>query len=163
MFNRVTASLETLSRAGPPTHAAAVALVRAQRTLSAVINNDGTTRYVSGVEHLIAHSLTRLGVTAPHGVLVGIGVLLGAALQRRHSNLTMHLTAIGFQTMSPRSYEWLSALCRPLICGKQALITKEVLLRAASSAPSIRAQPRPTVLDGTSDADLRNLISEFTT
>jgi hypothetical protein len=157
-FNEATVALDRISVDGPVAFSTVLALLRVQQSLCRVIDDDGSTRYVSGVEHLVTHALSRLGISALHGNLVGVGLLVGLTLQERCAGLAERLAAEGFRPMSRASRLRLYTACRPLICGEACPLSPQLLARALELGRYARVKSRFTVLDIASRSDCNDAI-----
>ena len=153
LFNAATAALEPITTAGPMTAHSVARLVEVQAALCATINESRSTRYVSGVEHMVAHALAAAGSDAMHGSAVGLGILVGRVLQE-HPAVRSAVFAgdAGLRTLSQEQLLQLRALTWHTMTPAQRDLVTDLLPKAVLVAHRIRDKPRFSVLDMVDDA-----------
>jgi glycerol dehydrogenase-like iron-containing ADH family enzyme len=148
VFNQATRILTPLRAVDLRTPAVLEQFMDVQRMLAEVTNHAHTTRYVSGTEHLIAHSLAAHGCALPHGLLVGIGIVLGRVLQDSTTSVSAELDARGFASMPDTAWRRLKAYARDAIGIGQ--LGAGLIEQTLHTSKFIRLDHRYTVLDSVS-------------
>lgn len=161
VFNTATRSLAGLRPADLRDPAVLERFMDAQRLLAEVTNHERTTRYVSGAEHLIAHSLQVRGCPLPHGLKVGLGIAVAWGLQRSRTALRAELCGCGFLDMPDPDWRRIRAWAARTLWSRD--VELRLLAQALRGALSVRRTHRYTVLDtaspGECRAALRGLLS----
>jgi glycerol dehydrogenase-like iron-containing ADH family enzyme len=129
----------------------------AQGLLADVTNSERTTRYVSGAEHLIAHSLQVRGCPLPHGLQVGLGIAIGRILQRSRAALRTELRTCGFQNMPDPDWQRLRAWAASVLWSRR--VELGLLDQALHGARSVRKAHRYTILDTASPRERRAALT----
>lgn len=155
--NAATRLLAPLHAAGLRSPAAAGQLLDVQRMLARLTDGARTTRYVSGTEHLIAHGLAARGCMLPHGLLVGVGIVLGRLLQDSVPSARAELTARGFEPMPDHAGRRLATGARRAITTGR--LSQAALRRAVLTSRFIRLDHRHTVLDMVGPRQCRATVS----
>lgn len=151
--NAATRLLAPLHASGLRSPAAAGQLLDVQRVLVRFTDDARTTRYVSGTEHLIAHGLAAQGCELPHGLLVGVGIVLGRLLQDSVPSARAELTALGFEPMPDHAGRRLAAGARRAVTTGR--LSQAALRHAVLTSRFIRLDHRHTVLDMASPEQCR--------
>jgi glycerol dehydrogenase-like iron-containing ADH family enzyme len=161
LFNAATCSLAALKPTDLQDPVALAGFMDVQRLLAEVTNNERTTRYVSGAEHLIAHALRVRGCPLPHGHQVGLGIAIGSALQRSRAALRTKLRECGFLGMPDPVWQRIRGWAGGVLWTRRVELA--LLDQALQGALSVRKTHRYTVLDtasrGECHAALAGLLS----
>jgi glycerol dehydrogenase-like iron-containing ADH family enzyme len=144
-FNAATRSLADLRPADLRNPVVLERFMDAQRLLADITNYERTTRYVSGAEHLIAHSLQVRGCQLPHGLQVGLGIALARTLQRSRAALRRELRGCGFLAMPDPDWQHIRAWAASVLWARR--VELGLLDQALRGALAVRKAHRYTVLD----------------
>jgi glycerol dehydrogenase-like iron-containing ADH family enzyme len=145
IFNEATRLLAPLHAEDLRIPAVLEGFTSVQKMLAEVTNEAQTTRYVSGTEHLVAHSLAAHGCALPHGVLVGIGIILGRLLQVATTPVNSTLESYGFVHMPDSVWHRLEISTRNAV--RAGAISANLLEQTLLTSKFIRHDHRHTVLD----------------
>src|SRR6266542_595815 len=157
LFNTATRSLAGLRPVDLRDPVVLERFMGVQRLLADITNNERTTRYVSGVEHLIAHSLQVRGCCLPHGLQVGLGIALGRVLQSARAALRTELRSCGFVDMPEPVWQRIRAWAAGALWTRR--VEMGLLDQALHGALSVRKTHRYTVLDTVSRGELRAALT----
>lgn len=157
LFNTATRSLAGLRPVDLRDPVVLERFMGVQRLLADITNNERTTRYVSGAEHLIAHSLQVRGCSLPHGLQVGLGIALGRVLQSARAALRTELRSCGFVDMPEPVWQRIRAWAADVLWTRRVEVG--LLDQALHGALSVRKTHRYTVLDTVSRGEFRAALS----
>ncbi|HZD00095.1 MAG TPA: iron-containing alcohol dehydrogenase [Actinomycetes bacterium] len=158
LFNAATRALAELGPADLRRPAALRRFMDVQRLLADVTNSDRSTRYVSGAEHQIAHSLLMRGCALPHGHQVGLGIALSRALQCSRAALRTALGDCGLLDMPEPVWRRIWASAASIV--RTGRIDTGLLEQALhGGALSVRETHRYTVLDRLSHGECRAALT----
>jgi glycerol dehydrogenase-like iron-containing ADH family enzyme len=157
LFNAATRALAELRPADLRDPAALRRFMDVQHMLAGVTNQERSTRYVSGAEHLIAHSLLAQGCALPHGHQVGLGIALARVLQCSRAALRTTLAERGVLDMPEPAWRRIRTWAASGIRTRR--VQMGLLEQALHGASSVRETHRYTVLDAVSGAECRAALT----
>jgi glycerol-1-phosphate dehydrogenase [NAD(P)+] len=156
VFNEATRLLTPLRACDLQVPSVLERFTAVQRMIAEVTNEARTTKYVSGTEHLVAHSLAAQGCALSHGLLVGIGIILGRLLQVATTPIAASLESHGFAVMPDPVWHRLEIASRSAT--KAGAISPALLEQTLMTSRSIRYDHRYTVLDSISHSDCQTAL-----
>jgi glycerol dehydrogenase-like iron-containing ADH family enzyme len=153
LFNAATCALAELRPADLRHPAPLERFMGVQCLLASVTNAEHTTRYVSGAEHLLAHSLLMRGCSLAHGHQVCIGIAVARSLQC--SRASLYRTVRDFGLLDLPDPAWRRIRAWAATCLRAGRVEQIVLDQALDRALTVRKTHRYTVLDTASQGECR--------